>query len=114
MPRRRVLRVPLASWCWRRAISSITDAGSNCAASASWRQARSLGKGLDNTGVSNITTAVAGPIGFFIGGGNTNVVPGTIANAKTRNDELFERPAQAETAPAGTPEPQVENREELP
>lgn len=74
----------------------------------------SLGKGQDNTGVSNITTAVAGPIGFFIGGGNTNVVPGTIANAKTRNDELFERPAQAETAPAGTPELQVENREELP
>jgi hypothetical protein len=69
----------------------------------------SLGKGQDNTGVSNITTAIAGPIGFFIGGGNTNVLPGTVANAKTRNDELFERPAPAEAAPA---EQQVENREE--
>ena len=68
----------------------------------------SLGKGQDNTGVSNITTAIAGPIGFFIGGGNTNVLPGTIANAKTRNDEMFERPATAEVAPA---EQQVENRE---
>ena len=72
----------------------------------------SLGKGQDNTGVSNITTAVAGPIGFFIGGGNTNVLPGTVANAKTRNDELFERPAaEAVAAPA---EPQVENREDNP
>ncbi|MCZ8369016.1 MAG: hypothetical protein O9293_03450 [Porphyrobacter sp.] len=71
----------------------------------------SLGKGQDNTGVSNITTAVAGPIGFFIGGGNTNVLPGTVANAKTRNDELFERPAPAEAAPV---EPQIEPREENP
>jgi hypothetical protein len=71
----------------------------------------SLGKGQDNTGVSNITTAVAGPIGFFIGGGNTNVLPGTVANAKTRNDELFERPAPAAAPPA---EPQVENREDNP
>lgn len=70
-----------------------------------------LGKGQDNTGVSNVTTALAGPIGFFIGGGNTNVLPGTIANAKTRNDELFERPAAELAAPA---EPQVETREENP
>ncbi len=70
-----------------------------------------LGKGQDNTGVSNVTTALAGPIGFFIGGGNTNVLPGTIANAKTRNDELFERPAAQAAAPA---EPQVETREENP
>lgn len=63
----------------------------------------SLGKGQDNTGVSNITTAVAGPIGFFIGGGNTNVLPGTVANAKTRNDELFERPAAQAPAPAEQP-----------
>ncbi|UYV15272.1 hypothetical protein [Porphyrobacter sp. ULC335] len=74
----------------------------------------SLGKGQDNTGVSSMTTAIAGPIGFFIGGGNTNVMPGTIANAKTRNDELFERPAPAEAVPAESAEPQVENREELP
>ncbi|WP_086736161.1 hypothetical protein [Erythrobacter colymbi] len=63
----------------------------------------SLGKGQDNTGVSNITTAVAGPIGFFIGGGNTNVLPGTVANAKTRNDELFELPAAEAPAPAEQP-----------
>ena len=71
----------------------------------------SLGKGQDNTGVSNMTTAIAGPIGFFIGGGNTNVMPGTIANAKTRNDELFERPAAEAAAPT---ESQVEYREENP
>lgn len=70
-----------------------------------------LGKGQDNTGVSNVTTALAGPIGFFIGGGNTNVMPGTIANAKTRNDELFARPATEAAVPA---EPQVETREENP
>lgn len=63
----------------------------------------SLGKGQDNTGVSNMTTALAGPIGFFIGGGNTNVMPGTLANAKTRNDELFERPAAAAPVPADQP-----------
>ncbi len=66
----------------------------------------SLGKGQDNTGVSNITTAVAGPIGFFIGGGNTNVLPGTLANAKTRNVEVFARtaaPAPASAAPAEQP-----------
>ena len=67
----------------------------------------SLGKGQDNTGVSNMTTALAGPIGFFIGGGNTNVLPGTLANAKTRNDEVFERAAAA-VAPD---EQQNENRE---
>lgn len=71
----------------------------------------SLGKGQDNTGVSNVTTALAGPLGFFIGGGNTNVPPGTIANAKTRNDELFARPA---AQAAATAEPQVETREENP
>ncbi len=58
----------------------------------------SLGKGQDNTGVSNITTAVAGPIGFFIGGGNTNVLPGTLANAKTRNVEVFPLAAPAPAA----------------
>lgn len=63
----------------------------------------SLGKGQDNTGVSNMTTALVGPIGFFIGGGNTNVMPGTVANAKTRNDELFERPVAAAPAPAEQP-----------
>ncbi len=64
----------------------------------------SLGKGQDNTGVSNVTTAIAGPIGFFIGGGNTNVMPGTIANAKTRNDEFFAS-AAAPVSPATAVEP---------
>ncbi|MBU7580524.1 MAG: hypothetical protein KAF27_08630 [Porphyrobacter sp.] len=59
----------------------------------------SLGKGQDNTGMSNMTTAIAGPIGFFIGGGNTNVLPGTIANAKTRNVEVFAAPAAAPAPP---------------
>lgn len=68
----------------------------------------SLGKGQDNTGVSNITTALAGPIGFFIWGGNTNVMPGTIASAKFRNEETFVRPA-AEPA-----DQQVTQQEELP
>lgn len=68
-----------------------------------------LSKGQDNTGVSNVTTALAGPIGFLIGGGNTNVLPGTLASAKTRNDETFERPAQ------GLPAGQVlTNGEEMP
>lgn len=65
----------------------------------------SLGKGQDNTGVSNLTTAVAGPIGFFIGGGNTNVQPGTLANAKTRNVEVFTLSATAPAEPAPTAEP---------
>ena len=68
-----------------------------------------LSKGQDNTGVSNVTTALAGPIGFLIGGGNTNVMPGTLASAKTRNDETFERPAQG--LPAGQP---LTNGEEMP
>ncbi|WP_086608994.1 hypothetical protein [Erythrobacter donghaensis] len=68
-----------------------------------------LSKGQDNTGVSNVTTALAGPIGFLIGGGNTNVLPGTLASAKTRNDETFERPAQG--IPAGQP---LSNGEEMP
>lgn len=76
----------------------------------------SLGKGQDNTGVSNMTTALAGPIGFLIGGGNTNVMPGTVANAKIRNDELFERPAApaAVEAAVEAAAPQVENREDNP
>ena len=68
-----------------------------------------LSKGQDNTGVSNVTTALAGPIGFLIGGGNTNVLPGTLASAKTRNDETFERPVQG--LPAGQP---LTNGEEMP
>lgn len=69
---------------------------------------QTLSKGQDNTGVSNVTTALAGPVGFFIGGGNTNIMPGTIANAKFRNDEAFERPA---AAPA---DQQVTQQEDMP
>lgn len=69
----------------------------------------SPGKGVDNTGVSNVTTAVAGPIGFFIGGGNTNVQPGTLANAKTRNVEVFTLPATAPAGPAPAAEPVPES-----
>lgn len=71
--------------------------------------ADTLSKGQDNTGVSNVTTALAGPIGFLIGGGNTNIAPGTLASAKTRNDESFVRPAGAEPA-----ERVSANREEMP
>lgn len=67
-----------------------------------------LSKGQDNTGVSNVTTAIAGPIGFFIGGGNTNVPPGTVASAKIRNDESF---APAEAAPEPATGPQQEGME---
>jgi hypothetical protein len=71
-----------------------------------------LSKGQDNIGVSSVTTAIAGPIGFFMQGGNTNITPGTLATAKTRNDEAFERPA---AAPADTPtDLQVSTQEEMP
>lgn len=68
-----------------------------------------LSKGQDNTGVSNVTTALAGPIGFLIGGGNTNIAPGTLASAKIRNDETFARPAGSAIS-----EQQVDNREPMP
>lgn len=67
-----------------------------------------LSKGQDNTGVSNVTTALAGPIGFLIGGGNTIVPPGTVASAKIRNDESF---APAEGAPEPPRVPQQEGME---
>jgi hypothetical protein len=57
-------------------------------------------KGRDNVSEVNATMAVLSPLAIFIGGGNTNVAPGTFANAKTRNDELFERPAAPEAAVA--------------
>ena len=71
-------------------------------------------KGRDNISEVNATMAVLSPLAIFIGGGNTNVAPGTVANAKTRNDELFERPAPAATAPAGDAGQQGEKEEELP
>jgi hypothetical protein len=58
-----------------------------------------LAKGQDNIGAVNATMALASPLAIFIGGGNTNVPPGTIASAKIRNDEAFDRPA---ATPANT------------
>ena len=52
-----------------------------------------LAKGQDNIGAVNAATALASPLAIFIGGGNTNVPSGTIASAKIRNDEVFDRPA---------------------
>jgi hypothetical protein len=48
-----------------------------------------LTRGKDNIGVASATNAVIGPLGFFIGGGNTTIPSGTIATAKTREDEAF-------------------------
>lgn len=48
-----------------------------------------LSHGKDNVGLANATNAVIGPLGFLIGGGNTTIEPGTLATAKTRNDESF-------------------------
>lgn len=43
-------------------------------------------RGKDNVGLASATSAVIGPLGFLIGGGNTIIVPGTIATAKIRED----------------------------
>lgn len=61
----------------------------------------SLTRGKDNVGLASATNAVIGPLGFLIGGGNTIIAPGTVATAKTRNDEAFER---ASEAPPSAPE----------
>ena len=61
----------------------------------------SLTRGKDNVGLASATNAVIGPLGFLIGGGNTIIAPGTVATAKIRNDEAFER---ASEAPPSAPE----------
>lgn len=48
-------------------------------------------RGKDNIGLATATNTAIGPLGFFISGGNTSIAPGTIATAKIRNDEAFER-----------------------
>lgn len=58
-----------------------------------------LSRGKDNVGLASATNAVIGPIGFLIGGGNTIIVPGTIATAKIRDDEAFDRPVSAPDNP---------------
>lgn len=60
-----------------------------------------LTRGKDNIGLATATNIAVGPLGFFIGGGNTIIAPGTVATAKTRNDEAFER---ASDAPPSAPE----------
>lgn len=54
-----------------------------------------LSRGKDNVGLASATNAVIGPLGFFIGGGNTVIAPGTIATAKIRDDEAFDRAVAA-------------------
>lgn len=54
-----------------------------------------LSRGQNNIDLASATNAVIGPLGFLIGGGNTTIAPGTLATAKTRNDEAFDRPAAA-------------------
>ena len=52
-----------------------------------------LSRGQNTVDLASATNAAIGPLGFFIGGGNTTIAPGTLASAKTRNDEAFDRPA---------------------
>jgi hypothetical protein len=54
-----------------------------------------LSRGQNNIDLASATNAIIGPLGFLIGGGNTTIAPGTLATAKTRNDEAFDRPAAA-------------------
>lgn len=58
-----------------------------------------LSHGKDNVGLANATNAVIGPLGFLIGGGNTTIEPGTLATAKTRNDESFAVAAESPASP---------------
>ncbi|MFO6448519.1 hypothetical protein ACLBKU_15400 [Erythrobacter sp. NE805] len=71
----------------------------------------SLSKGVDNVGAVNATMAIVSPLAIFIGGGNTNVPPGTVAGAKTRDDERFARSAPAADAPSGDQASQQEGPE---
>lgn len=54
-----------------------------------------MSRGKDNVGIASATNAVIGPLGFLIGGGNTTIAPGTVATAKIRDDEAFDRAAEA-------------------
>ena len=49
-----------------------------------------LHRGTDNIGEAFAAATVLGPLGLFIGGGNTTIEPGTAATAKFRNEEVFE------------------------
>lgn len=56
------------------------------------------GAGKDNSTLSMATTAVAGPVGFLISGGNKHIEAGTIAEAKVAADTRV-------VLPIGTGEP---------
>lgn len=49
-----------------------------------------LHRGKDNSDLTLATLAAIGLPGFLIGGGNTTIEPGTLAQAKLRNEEIFE------------------------
>ena len=62
-----------------------------------------LSRGKDNIGLATATNTAIGPLGFFISGGNTTIAPGTIATAKIRNDEAFERTGERTNEGPDTP-----------
>jgi hypothetical protein len=60
-----------------------------------------LSRGTNNVDLASATNVAIGPLGFFIGGGNTTIEPGTIATAKIRNDEAFDVQGAVPEEPAG-------------
>lgn len=58
-----------------------------------------LSRGQNNVDLASATNAAIGPLGFFIGGGNTTIEPGTLATAKTKNDESFAVAAESPVSP---------------
>lgn len=58
-----------------------------------------LTRGQNNVDLAAATNAAIGPLGFFIGGGNTTIEPGTLATAKTKNDESFAVAAESPVSP---------------
>lgn len=57
-----------------------------------------LSRGQNNVDLASATNAAIGPLGFFIGGGNTTIAPGTLATAKIKNDETFAVTTEAAVA----------------
>lgn len=58
-----------------------------------------LSRGQNNADLAAATNTVIGPLGFFIGGGNTIIAPGTLATAKIKNDETFAVTAETPADP---------------
>jgi len=77
-----------------------------------------LARGKDNTESAMIASMIIAPLGFLIGGGNTIVQPGRLADAKLREDT--ELPAITPAAPkvavpeaeAATTNTEVDNEDE--